>query len=92
MAGPAWAPIEFDFVATGSATNGTMHFRFGPSAGDVYLDDVRVTDTDVHQDLIALNDFEAGEQSFTQAWTYWPPGAANAVGKITGTGLAAPTF
>ncbi len=36
--GPEWQPVEFDFTALSSAENGTMHFRFGHTAGEVELD------------------------------------------------------
>ena len=87
--GLEWQHLEFDFTATGSATNGTMHLRFGPSAGDVFLDEIQVTDLTDKQDLIPLCDFEGGEPSFTRDWTFWPSGEANTVGHVSvepGTG------
>lgn len=77
-----WKRIAFDFTATGSAENGTMHLRFGPSAGDVFLDDIEVRDADSQSALVPLSDFEAGEPSFTRDWTFWPAGAANTVGRL----------
>jgi hypothetical protein len=79
---PEWKHIAFEFTATGSASNGTMHFRFGPSAGDIFLDEIEVTDVDVQSARVPLCDFEAGEPSFACDWTFWPPGAANTVGRI----------
>ena len=81
--GPEWKQIAFEFTATGSADTGTMHFRFGQGVGDVFVDDVRVTDTgDASQDVIPLCDFEGGQPDFDRDWTSWPVGAANTVGKI----------
>ena len=79
---PAWTPITFEFTATGSAANGTMHFRFGPAAGDVFLDDIEVNDVDAQSALVPRCDFEAGETAFTRDWTFWPPDEANTVGRI----------
>ena len=81
--GREWQHLEFDFTATGSADNGTMHLRFGPSAGDIDLDDIEVTDLTDKRDLIARCDFEDGETSFTKDWTHWPVDKANTVGTLT---------
>jgi len=81
--GPEWKRQEFDFTATGGASNGTMHFRFGPTAGDVFLDEIQVTDLDSREDLIPRCDFERGEADFAKDWTYWPPVPANNVGHIS---------
>lgn len=80
--GPAWREVSFDFTASGSATNGTMHFRFGQEPGTVSLDDIRVTDLDGAGDLIPRGDFESGLEGFRRDWTFWPPGAQNTVGAI----------
>lgn len=37
-----WQQVNFEFVATGNATNGTMHFRFGKETGDVELRDIKL--------------------------------------------------
>ncbi|MFI5378948.1 MAG: beta-galactosidase [Tepidisphaerales bacterium] len=79
---PQWNQSTFDFVASASATNGTMHFRFGPTPGEVYLDDIHVVDLDTSKDLIPLCDFEAGQDSFKRDWTFWPPDAKNTVGTV----------
>ncbi|MCX6903316.1 MAG: beta-galactosidase, partial [Verrucomicrobia bacterium] len=79
---PAGQEVSFDFVASGTATNGTLHFRFGSTAGDVYLDDLRVADLDGSSDLIPTCDFEGGPDSFKRAWTFWPPNATNTVSAI----------
>ncbi len=91
---PTWNDIDFEFTASGSATNGTMHFRFGRGQGEVFLDDVRVVDLDSGQDLIPLCAFEGGEDSLKRDWTVWPPDAKNTVGVVrvaegTGPGSSA---
>jgi hypothetical protein len=75
-----WKQISFEFIASGSASNGTMHFRFGNEPGDIFLDDIHVTDLDTSRDLIPRCDFESGPESFKRDWTFWPTGAANTVG------------
>ena len=75
-----WKQISFEFAASGSANNGTMHFRFGNEPGDIFLDDIHVTDLDTGRDLIPRCDFESGPESFKRDWTFWPTGAANTVG------------
>ena len=81
--GPEWQQIDFEFTAAGSADNGTMHFRFGQAAGDVFVDRLQVTDLEENRDLIPLDDFEAGPEDFSRDWTFWPTGAANTVGTVT---------
>ena len=57
---PAWKEVRVEFVASGSATNGTMHFRFGQEPGDVYLDDIRVVDVELPTKPVVNCDFEVG--------------------------------
>ena len=78
----AWQEVSFEFTATGSASNGTMHLRFGSRPGDVYLDDIRVTDLGGAADLIPRCDFESGPGSFQRDWTFWPTGEKNTVGTV----------
>jgi beta-galactosidase len=80
QAAPAWKQAGFEFVASGSASNGTMHFRFGQAAGEIDLDDIRVADLDGSNDLVPCCDFEEGPASFKRDWTFWPLGAPNTVG------------
>ena len=81
---PAGHTVEFEFVAQEDAQGrGTLHFRFGHTAGDVFLDNIRVVDLATGEDLAPLADFEGGPDSFSREWATWPPGAANTVGKTT---------
>jgi len=81
--GPEARPITFEFTPTADEpARATMHLRFGRAAGDVFLDDIRVTDLDAGADTIPLCDFEAGMEAFRRAWTFWPTGAANTVGRV----------
>jgi len=79
---PEWKEVIFEFVAGGNADNGTMHFRFGPTPGEVYLDGIRVADLDGPSDLILRCDFEAGPDGLPRDWTFWPADARNTVGSV----------
>jgi len=79
---PAWKEVRFEFVASGSASNGTMHLRFGQTPGDVYLGDVHMVDLDHPGEPILSCDFESGPDSFGRDWTFWPAGKQNTVGVI----------
>ena len=60
----------------------TMHFRFGNKAGSVDLDDIHVVDLDDGREVMPRCDFEDGPASLTRAWTAWPPGEKNTVGRV----------
>lgn len=75
--------ISFEFVATGTATTGTMHFRFGQTAGEVDLDDIDVTDLGDNRAVLPRCDFEGGAPSLTREWNVWPPDVQNTVGVVT---------
>jgi len=79
---PTPQTVSFDFVALGSSTNATLHFRFGQVPGEVFLDDIQVAEVDGHGEVLRRCDFEGGEASFERDWTFWPQGAANTVGSI----------
>ncbi len=87
---PAGGSIEFEFTAENDSQGaGTLHFRFGQVPGDVFLDNIRIEDVASGKDVSPLSDFESGPDSFSRAWTFWPPGAANTVGTVAvepGTG------
>ena len=76
-------PVEFEFHATGSASNGTLHLRFGAQPGEVWLDNLEVTDLDTGTPTLPRCDFENGPGSFAQSWTCWPVGQENTVGTVT---------
>lgn len=69
---------SFEFVASESASNGTMHFRFGQSAGEIILDEIRVFDLTDKREILS-SDFENGDDSF-KGWNIWPP--QNNVGNV----------
>lgn len=81
---PAGRSIEFEYTAENdSQGTGTLHFRFGQMPGDVFLDNIRIEDVTLGQDVTPVSDFENGPDSFSRAWTFWPPGTANTVGTVS---------
>lgn len=72
---------SFEFVASESAANGTMHFRFGQTPGEIVLDDIRVFDSTDNREILS-NAFENGPDSFSKQWNIWPPPTQNTVGTV----------
>lgn len=89
--GPGLIPLQkaeqvvtFEFLAAqDEPARATMHFRFGNTPGDVYLDDIRCMDLDARQDAFPVSDFEQGMEGFQKSWTVWPQGAQNTVGMVS---------
>ncbi len=79
---PAWKKIDFEFIASASATNGTLHFRCGATPGEIKLADLHVVDLTAQADVIAPTAFTGAPDSFKSDWTFWPTGAQNTVGTI----------
>ncbi len=87
--GPGSTPLKigagreerFEFVASDSAANGTMHFRFGQTPGEIIVDDIRVFDLTDNREILT-SDFENGADSFSKGWNIWPPPTQNNVGTI----------
>ena len=76
--------MTFTFIAPADEpARATMHFRFGNTPGDVFLDDIRCVDTETGREVFPAATFEGGMQSFHKSWNTWPPGAANTVGTVT---------
>jgi hypothetical protein len=77
--------LRFEFQPTSDEpSHGTMHFRFGSAAGDIYLDDIRVVDLDAQREVLPRCDFEHGAASFQREWMVWPPkGPQNTVGTVS---------
>jgi len=81
---PAGRSIEFEFTAENDSQHtGTLHFRFGQTPGDAFLDNIRIEDVTSGKGVTPVSDFENGPDSFSRAWTFWPPGAANTVGTVS---------
>ncbi len=80
---PAGQEMSFEFTPTEDEPNrATMHFRFGEVPGEIFFDDIRIADLTAGSDIVPVSDFESGPESFSTAWTFWPQGAQNTVGKI----------
>jgi beta-galactosidase len=81
--GPTGRLVEFEFAAQNdSQEKGTLHFRFGQTPGDVFLDDIRLVDLGSGKDVTPISTFESGPDSFSKAWTSWPAGPANTIGTV----------
>ncbi len=80
--GEAWVERSFEFTPdTDVAGNGTLHFRFADTPGEVWLADLRLTDTRTGTDVLLPDSF-ASQAAFSQTWSAWPIGAANTVGQF----------
>ncbi len=83
--GPEGRRIAFEFTANSEAPgDGTMHFRFGRKAGQVWLDDVSVVDVETARAVMPRAAFEAGELPWSEQWIVWPRDEKNTVGKVEG--------
>ncbi len=81
--GPEGKRIEFEFVASSSAPgDGTMHFRFGQRAGDIWIDNVEVRDGESGAVVLPRATFESGRTSLDKDWVVWPFGERNTVGAV----------
>ena len=80
---PTGRSVEFEFIADeDSHDKGTLHFRFGATPGDVFIDNIRLVDVASDKDVTPASDFENGPDSFSRAWAFYPTGAANTVGTV----------
>jgi len=80
--GDSWQPCTFELTSDADAAgNGTLHFRFDPSPGEVWLKALRLTDVETGADVLTPDSF-ASQGAFERAWCVWPPGAANTVGQV----------
>ncbi|MHB1461850.1 MAG: beta-galactosidase [Armatimonadota bacterium] len=60
----------------------TMHLRFGQSAGEIVLDDMRIEDLTTGKDALPIQKFESGDADFTSHWGIWPQAAQNTTGTV----------
>jgi hypothetical protein len=75
--------VSFQFTSQSDETAATMHFRFGQTPGDVYLDDIGCVDLETGQEVFPTATFENGDKDFHESWTLFPPDATNTVGVVT---------
>ena len=64
--------VSVEFIAPKSINDATMQLGFGGTAGDLYLDDVRLTDLDAKHDVLAPYSFEGGAEAFNRDWESLP--------------------
>ncbi|MBI3851903.1 MAG: beta-galactosidase [Verrucomicrobia bacterium] len=80
-----WSDHAFEFTPSADVkAAGTLHFRFGQLAGEVWLADVRITDAETGKDVMSPGIFAAA-QAFNEVWNLWPPGEKNTVGQVAAT-------
>lgn len=80
-----WTQHAFEFTpGTDVKAAGTLHFRFGQTAGEVWLADVRIVDAETGDDVLSPGSF-AAVQTFNEVWNLWPPGKENNVGQVAVT-------
>ena len=80
--GESWVERSFEFTPdTDVAGNGTLHFRFADTPGELWLADLRLTDTRTGADVLPSGSF-AAQAVFDKVWRSWPVGAANTVGRL----------
>jgi len=81
-AGADWSEQSFEFAPAADVDGrGTLHFRFGQQAGEVWLADVRVVDAQTGEDVLLPGSL-ATEAAFAETWNLWPLGEANTVGQV----------
>lgn len=81
----SWSDHAFEFTPGADVkAAGTLHFRFGQLAGEVWLADVRVVDAVTGRDVMRPGSF-AVRQTFDEVWHLWPPAEKNTVGQVAVT-------
>jgi beta-galactosidase len=80
-----WTAHSFAFTPGADVkAAGTLHFRFGQVAGEVWLSDLRVVDVETGNDVMSSGSFATSEK-FNEVWNLWPPGEKNTIGKVAVT-------
>jgi hypothetical protein len=83
QAGPAWSEHAFAFTPdTDAPGNGTLHFRFSDTPGDVWFKEVRIVDAATGADAMPADSFGSAE-AFAKTWSAWPRGADNTAGSLS---------
>lgn len=80
--GEEWVERSFEFTPDKDvAGNGTLHFRFADTPGEVWIKDLRLFDAATGSDALPPGSFSS-QAAFEQTWSVWPVGAANTVGQL----------
>ena len=77
---PEWTEHSFEFLP-GSVDNGTLHFRFSQTPGEIWLADLRVQDAKAGEEVLSPGSFATAD-AFRKNWEFWPSGNANTVGTV----------
>ncbi len=76
--------FSFEFEAQDDAQRcGTIHFRFGDTPGDLFLDNIRIVEVASGAEVMSPAKFSGGQEEFTRDWAYWPPTPQNTVGSVS---------
>lgn len=80
-----WADHAFEFTPGADVkAAGTLHFRFGQTAGEIWLSDLRLVEVETGNDVMSPGSF-ATAVKFNEVWNLWPLGEKNTVGKAVVT-------
>lgn len=71
--GPEWSEIAFEFTSLKTDDTAALHLRFGEEPGEVWFDDVRITEVPAGT-AIAASDFEDGQDALWRSWQMWCKG------------------
>lgn len=83
-----WTEHAFEFTPGADIkAAGTLHFRFGQTAGQVWLSDLRMIDVETGDDVLSPDSL-ASTAKFKAVWNLWPPGEKNTVGQVAVTNNA----
>jgi hypothetical protein len=88
--GPQGRQVTFDFTAGQDTRQGTMHFRFGDTPGNIYLGNVHMVDADTGAEVIRVTTFGGGAQAYAKDWSFWPAGSFNTVATLEGEDSVGP--
>jgi len=80
-----WTEHAFEFTPGADVkAAGTLHFRFGQTAGEVWLSDLRMVDVETGNDVLSPDSLSTAAK-FNEVWNLWPPGDKNTVGQVVVT-------
>ncbi|HPA18355.1 MAG TPA: beta-galactosidase [Verrucomicrobiae bacterium] len=71
--GPDWSEIAFEFTAPETDGEAALHLRFGQDPGEVWFDDIRITELGAGA-IILASDFEDGQEALWKDWQLWCKG------------------
>ncbi len=78
--GADWVDTSYEFTPS-FAANATFHFRFGKTAGEIWLADFRIIDAESGVEVFPSGSFST-EEGFSGSWNIYPPDESNTVGEV----------